>query len=69
MIECTDLFVDTEWACAHIMGDDMARINVQPRGSNRIFTVHIRISKIANFLEQLRRAQHVSKDTSDSKAF
>lgn len=69
MIECTDLFVDAEWACAHVNGDDIARINIQPAKRNVIYTVHIHISKISNFLEQLRRAQHVSIDTNDSKPF
>jgi hypothetical protein len=72
MIECTDLFVDAEWACAHLQGDQM-RVNIQLKGTNKIILVHIRIDSIANFLDQCRRAQNkarsVAIDTSDSKAF
>jgi hypothetical protein len=71
IVECTDLFVDAEWACAHVMRDDMVRINIQQNKRNMIYTVHVRISKISNFLEQLRRAQNqlqlVATDTSDPK--
>lgn len=72
MIECTELFEDAEWACAHVMQGGVVRINVQPNKRDMIFTVHIRIDSLANFLEQCRRAQNkaksVSTDTSDSKA-
>jgi hypothetical protein len=65
MIECTDLFEDAEWACAHVMQGGIARINIQPSKRNTIYTVHIRIDSIANFLDQCRRTQN---KMSDSKA-
>lgn len=53
MIECTDLFPESEWASAHIHGSDVLRINVQY--GNKINLVHMRISKIQAFVDAIER--------------
>jgi hypothetical protein len=55
MINCTELFVDAEWAAAHIHDKDTIRVNIQQR--NRIYCIHMNIDKISPFLERVRREQ------------
>lgn len=61
LIECTDLFSGSEWAQAHVdqYGGNIMRINVQM--GNAIKTIHIRIDKLASFLEDIRRVQDETK--------
>jgi hypothetical protein len=57
MIECTDLFPDAEWAGAHIHGSDVIRINIQQHQELRL--VHMRISKLSEFIDAIQVAQKV----------
>lgn len=65
MIECTALFPDSDWASAHLNGSDLLRINVQY--ANRIHLVHMRISKIEDFIAAIQREQAGAKDRLDNR--
>jgi hypothetical protein len=59
LIECTELFPGSEWACAHVEGSDLIRVNVQY--ANKINLIHMKVSKIASFLEAVRKDQEEPK--------
>ena len=55
MIECTELFVGSEWSCAHVMNDNTVRINIQK--DRKVFCVYMNVDKLYPFLNRIRREQ------------
>jgi hypothetical protein len=53
--DCTDLFTDVQWADVHIDGHNEFRMNIQQR--NVIHCVHVRIDKLAPFIDHVRESQ------------
>jgi len=55
IIECTELFPNSEWAQAYIESENIIRFNIQI--GNQIRCIHARIDRISPFLDNVRRAQ------------